>query len=264
MNRIIFDIGATRTRVACATDTGVEQVLHAPTPEVPSEGLLVLQQLIQGLGGEIEGITGGIAAIIGGGGSIVRSTNLPRWSGYAFATELASVYGVPVHVMNDAELAGLGETMYGAGKGMHSVAYIGIGTGVGTSHILGGAIVPESSCGVVRDRVIRLHDGARLEELVGGNSIRTRYGVLPEALTRDVWDMLTPMLAEGISNAIKEWSPNTVVLGGSLMNEANGFRLEEVRSACGDVGVRIEKAALGDNSGLYGAKAIGETETPAA
>ncbi|MDB5195590.1 MAG: putative glucokinase [Parcubacteria group bacterium] len=252
-----FDIGATNMRLAVITSEGIGAIRHSATPADPSAAVKILALFARELAGGVpELLTGGIAAIIEDG-VIAFSTNLPTWKGYDFRAALSESTGAPVLVANDAELAALGEATYGAGRGKELVAYIGIGTGVGTGLVRHGTVQPHSSDGIDRVTIITLSDGSTLETRIGGRALYERYGKLAETLARGVWDELTPLLAEGIGNAVRMWSPDIVVLGGSLMNEQNGFRIEEVERALpAHLPVRIEHSLFGDAAGLQGARAL--------
>lgn len=258
MKHLGFDIGATHLRITDLREGGIGPVVRINTPKDPSEAIDAFAELTAAFGPEIETATGGVAAIIAEDGSIVTSTNLPDWNGYPFARMLAARLRTNVRVRNDAELAGLGEAVFGAGKEAKDVAYIGVGTGVGTSHIVEGKIEARSS-DEGRAKIIALADGTTLEERVAGHALTDRFGISPEKLLRKEWDALTPLLAEGVANAIALWSPELVVLGGSLMNEEDGFRVGDVSKALARFAGRkhppVVRAELGDSSGLYGAKA---------
>jgi predicted NBD/HSP70 family sugar kinase len=101
-----------------------------------------------------------------------------------------------------------------------------------------------------------------LEYYVGGAMIRQREKRHPKDVPRHVYNRLTPYLACGVWNAIDHWRPDVVVLGGGVMNEANGFRINEVRVELekihAQIGVipelpPIVAGELGDDAALMGA-----------
>ncbi|MDB5189235.1 MAG: hypothetical protein JWL82_192 [Parcubacteria group bacterium] len=258
MTHIVFDIGGTHMRVAAVTGDGIGPVSRVHTPQDPEEAMHALVDAVRSVSIDVDSVIGGVAAIVAEDGSIVFSTNLPEWGGYALAAKLTLALAAHVTIRNDAELAGLGEAVYGAGKGYGSVAYLGIGSGVGTSRIIDGNIEPHSSDGSMRYGIITLQDGRTLEECIGGKSLETRYGNKLEALPASVWKELTPLLLEGIQNMASSWNPDVIVLGGSLVNEKTGFNIDELIRLRGDNAPPLFRASLGDSSGLYGAKALAE------
>jgi glucokinase len=64
-------------------------------------------------------------------GTILATPNIPQWKNFPLAPNLSKHFGVPVYLDNDANMAGLGEWQYGAGKGHHNLVYITISTGIG-------------------------------------------------------------------------------------------------------------------------------------
>jgi predicted NBD/HSP70 family sugar kinase len=254
-------------RVAVVTPEGIGKVHTVATPPNPTTAIRAMTDLITRMDVQVESVYGGIPAVVTSDGSVESATNLPSWDGFPFGRALQKALGVPVSVRNDAELAGLGEAVYGAGKDMHDVAYLGLGTGVGTSHVVRRKIDPASSGGEVRMKIITLTDGSTLEKRLGGHSLFLRYGMHPEKLPHTVWGKLTHYLVEGIANEVHLWSPDVVVLGGSLVNDANGFRVADVEDALRihfpDITVPVRRAALKDAAGLYGAKVWLESELAA-
>lgn len=263
MKHLAFDIGGTRIRMAEIREGGIGPVAHLHTPQLPDEAIDQIVSLAHTAAPDgIASVVCGLAAIVGGEGKVLTFTNLPSWNYFPFAHELEKHLAAPVRVVNDTELAALGEALYGAGQGMRTVAYIGLGTGVGTACIVDGVIEPHSSDTDARDSIIMLEDGDTLEARAGGKSLHERYDAPAESLPREVWDELTPSLAHSVMNAITLWSPNVVVLGGSLMNEDSGFRLDDVLRAVSalpnvtDELPDIRKSALGETSALHGARAL--------
>ncbi len=65
---------------------------------------------------------------------------IPDWRGESGLEELQTIYGVPVHIDNDANLGALAEQWWGAGKGIDDFVYIKIAHGIGAGYILNGDI----------------------------------------------------------------------------------------------------------------------------
>jgi glucokinase len=73
-------------------------------------------------------------------GVVINPPNLPCWRDFALADEVNRAYELPTKVDNDANAAGLAETIWGAAKGYDEVFYATLGTGIGTGIILNGKI----------------------------------------------------------------------------------------------------------------------------
>lgn len=73
-------------------------------------------------------------------GVIIYTPNIPCWREFSLRTAIEKAYGLPTHVDNDANAAGLAEAVWGAGRGYSSVFYATIGTGIGTAIVLDGKL----------------------------------------------------------------------------------------------------------------------------
>jgi predicted NBD/HSP70 family sugar kinase len=77
-----------------------------------------------------------------------------------------------------------------------------------------------------------------------------------------LWDELAEYLAQGMRNTILYWSPDAIVLGGSMMIGDPKIMVDAVRKytveLVGDFEVAplISEAKLGDEAGLYGGMAL--------
>ena len=185
-------------------------------------------------------------------GRIETSFHIEGWSGFALADWLRGLLEVPVFVENDANVAALGEAVYGAGKGYDSVLYITLGSGVGGGLVVNKAIFHGAIPGEVEIGHLRMdRGGTTLESLCSGwavdRKIRKAVAANPESklaqLTKtatqsearflleamqagdktaiQIFEQTTDDFAFGLSHAIHLLHPEVVVLGGglSLMGE---------------------------------------------
>ncbi len=65
---------------------------------------------------------------------------MPGWHGVDVERILRQRLGVPVYVENDANAGALGESRYGAGRGVADLVYVKIGTGIGAALVINGQI----------------------------------------------------------------------------------------------------------------------------
>lgn len=72
-------------------------------------------------------------------GVVDRAFNL-NWHKVALAEELARMINKPIKVSNDANVAALGETMFGVGRMYTDTVFLTLGTGVGGGIVLGGKL----------------------------------------------------------------------------------------------------------------------------
>jgi glucokinase len=263
MASIVFDIGGTHMRSARVNGSVPSDIQRTDTPLSPEEGFSALVSLIRAAaqGEASDALYGGVAGVVDAAGVLLASPNLPLWGGFPLAKRLAEYFGVPAVVRNDAALAGLGEACYGAGREGHIVAHLRVGTGVGGACIVEKRIQPSAQGFEPGHQVIDVTTCATLESFAGGAALGAQYGAHP--LPREVYARATRALAVGVWNAIVHWSPDVVVLGGSMMNEDNGYRLAEVQSEVEKLRVAlptlpdIRIGTLYDEAGLYGALALG-------
>lgn len=263
---LLFDIGATKMRLAVSQDGrefGEPKTL--PTPRDFKGGISAFVETAKELAGgqRIDMAVGGIVGPFNKEKTGLTNTpNLPEWNDKPFKEELEKAIGAPVYFENDADLAGLGEAHFGAGKGCGIVAYLTISTGVGGGRIVDGKI-DRNALGFEPGHQIIAPDGKDLEEHISGRALEERYNKPPKEI-RDpaVWEEEAVMLAYGLSNVAVLWSPNVIILGGSMILGEPAIPIERVRFHLKKAlkifsePPPVEKSALGDSAGLYGASAL--------
>ncbi len=280
MTYVVFDIGGTKTRVAVSDDLEtLSEVKSFATKMSFKDGVAALKKAIDALtkGKSITAMAGGIRGLLLEDKSgIANDAVLSGWAGESLVAELKQTYDVPVHLENDTALAGLGEAVFGAGKGVDIVVYHTISTGVGGVKIESGTI-DTASAGFEPghqvldiDRTILGDDvSPTLENLVSGAGLEARMGVKPYEIPQEdtIWDELAEYLAQGLRNTILYWSPEVIVLGGSMITGDPKIPLEAIRKYTVEVldgfveCPFITLSALGDEAGLHGALALLKTKT---
>jgi fructokinase len=274
MTYILFDIGGTKTRVVVSKDhETLGEVESFKTPANFEEGIEKIVAAIKKLSDEKpESIAGGIrGSLTEDKSGIQNDVLLKKWIGKSVVGGLRKHFNVPVYLENDSAIAGVGEAVFGAGKGMEIVAYHTVSTGVGGVKIENGQL-DLASVGFEPghqvldiDRTILGEDVTpTLENLVSGTAVKNRFGVEPYEIPQSdvLWDELAEYLAQGLRNTILYWSPDAIVLGGSMITgdphiEVDAVRKYTVAALDGFVPAPfITIAKLGDKAGLYGAMAI--------
>jgi glucokinase len=74
-------------------------------------------------------------------GILFAPPNLKGWHNVPLRQILYDEFSLPVFLGNDANLAGLGEHVYGAGRGVADMVYVTVSTGIGGGVIIGGRIL---------------------------------------------------------------------------------------------------------------------------
>jgi fructokinase len=93
-------------------------------------------------------------------------------------------------------------------------------------------------------------------------------GCKPYEIDQDdaLWNQLAFFLAHGLRNTILYWSPDVIVLGGSMIVGDPRIFLDDIIQHTNDVVGEVTEvplivdAKLGDEAGLYGAMALLEKE----
>lgn len=262
--KIVFDIGGTNMRVAEALDGSLGKEVRVETPQNFEDGCGVLRKLILQISGEekIEDVVGCIAGTTTEEGKMIHSPHLLGWEKKDLGGFLRETICSETKIGNDADMAGLGETRYGAGRGNKIIGYLSVGTGLGGCKVVNGKL-DESKYGFEPGwMVINVNDLTGLGESVNGAAIKDKYSKYPQELDKVVYDKLVRILAVGVYNAILFWSPEVVILGGSLIEKEMGYHLKDVVKNLKEIDSpfesfpEIKKAELGDNSGLMGAVSL--------
>jgi len=71
---------------------------------------------------------------------LVAPPRMPGWGGVDILRYLRRELRVPVYLGNDANMGALGESRFGAGRGLSDFAYVKVGTGIGCGLVISGDI----------------------------------------------------------------------------------------------------------------------------
>jgi fructokinase len=169
-------------------------------------------------------------------GSITSTPKL-RWAG-AQVVQAFKGLGVPIAFDTDTNAAALGELFYGKGRGLDTLLYITVGTGVG-----GGIVVNKKPIhGLVHPEIGHIpiiprkddsfpglcpFHGTCLEGMAAGPAIQARWGVPATDLLPDheAWDLEAEYIAQGLWSFILTVSPQKIILGGGVMHQPQLFPL---------------------------------------
>src|SRR5687768_11104214 len=112
---------------------GIRKQIIAAVPELVAKAKLdrgALRGVGIGFGGPTDDATR----------TVIKSHQIAGWDGFPLADWVSDLVGVPAVLCNDADVAGLAEALFGAGKGMSPIFYITIGSGIGGGLIIDGEI----------------------------------------------------------------------------------------------------------------------------
>ena len=226
--------------------------------------------------GQIDSRTG---VVIGTNGAI------PNYEGTNFKALAEAAFGAPAWALNDANAAALGECFTGAARGRRHVLMLTLGTGVGGGLVLAGRLYGGArgiagelghfplerggrpcACGnrgcleqyASVTALIRLARETTGETELDGRQIFARAAQGDQALGRALarW---TEDVAAGVAGLVHVFNPEMVLIGGGVSAQEKLF-LQPLREQvlarampCFAQGLRLERAALGNDAGLVGA-----------
>ena len=141
------DLGGTNVRAALVDENGTilsDKKIKTEAQSGPDSVTERVINLIAEVKGEeeISGIGVGFPGPIDTIKNVpTMSTNLPGMDFYPIGDKIEEVFNVPVYLDNDANVAGLAEALVGAGKGLPSIFYVTISTGIGGVLVIDGKCV---------------------------------------------------------------------------------------------------------------------------
>ena len=183
-------------------------------------------------------------------GIIIETPNIPAWKNYPLAELLSKKYIVPAYIGNDANLAVLGEWLYGAGKGHHYIVYLTISTGIGGGVICGDKLIegfrgmatelghitvepdgPVCSCGV-HGHLEAVASGPAIakyvcEQIAAGRKSSLGCGPLTarqiseaaqqgDELAREAFVRAGEFIGQATADFLHMFNPSIVILGGGV------------------------------------------------
>lgn len=287
------DLGGTKVRVAiCDLSCHVLAELAEPTDSAGGQKLLAqIADLCERAARD-----GAIAreklriAVVGVPGApdaetgrVLLAPNIAGFADMDVARGLEKALGAEIILENDVNLAVLGENWLGAGQAIDNLAFIALGTGIGSGLMLNGELVRGASnaagemgflpFGADPFEPESLRAGA-YERVTASVGIISRYRALtgfdatvPAIIERanqgeehanTVLDDTARYLARGVGAMAALANPGKVILGGSI--GARTELVERVRRMvplCFPYPVAVEASALGPHAALVGAAAIG-------
>ena len=294
------DIGGTKIAVGVVDASGkVLSKKQAPTdPDRYSDGIemiaCMLRETAKISGVELTGIgigsTGPVDPMRGEFGDV---DFLPGWRGQSPVKDLAEIFKVRVALENDGDAAALAEAGWGAGRNRSRLIYVTVGTGIGGGIVLDGKLYrgvdgahpeighqvldpsgPPCSCGF-RGCWEALAAGPAMVAWLESHAPADyphRQGITAkricelaqqgDAVALQAIEHEAYYLGLGLANLINLFTPDAIVLSGSVMKSAPLFldRIRQViRGGCRFVPAdktELTLASLGEDTNLIGAARV--------
>ena len=285
---VVDDQGTVLARTECPTDAdsgyshalaNIREMLQATAQKVNAR--------ISGLG---IGSTGPVYPLAGEFGDV---NFFPNWKGENPVKDLAEIFQVKVAMENDADAAALGEAGWGAGRNKKRLIYVTVGTGIGTGFIVDGRLYrgvdhshPEIGHHLIDPSgplcLCGFHGcweslaagpamSAWLEKEAPANYPHrgdlTAKRICELAMSGDQWarnavDREACYLGLGLANLVTMFTPDAIVLGGSVM-KSSGLFLDRIRSVISEScrlvpfdKTELTLASLGEDANLIGAARV--------
>lgn len=152
--------------------------------------------------------------------SLTFLEDMPGWPRHAVSATLSEVFGVPILLENDANLAAVAERATGAGRDVQSFALLWLDEGVGLALDLGGAVHTGSAGAAGEIGYLESAAGASIGELVSADAVRAatrrhRLGRLVEAAgDHPVFAELAARIGTALLPALAVADPALVILHG--------------------------------------------------
>ena len=279
-----IDLGGSQVRVALAgADGSIHSSVRTRTPLLGTPDRLVewaAEQISHRDHGEpvTAAAVGAPGPVDPRRGVIVNPPNLLGWRNVPLASMLAEAIGAPVHLENDANLAGWGEFSRGAGRGSRTMVYVTWSTGVGGGLIVDGRLFSgaHGTAGEVGHMILDPDGpldscGQRgcVEAFCGGRSLAARTGrsaaelfqaaAAGDGKARLVVRRAAMYMGHALVNLANLIDPEVIVIGGGVSRSWPQLApiLEEVLRGSPFIQParrpRLRRARLGDRAGQVGA-----------
>ena len=161
----------------------------------------------------------------------IRVTPKEGWTGVDVVGPFSQALGIPIGFDTDVNGAVLGEWSWGAGRGLGSIVYVTVGTGIGGGALVKGQPIHGLSHPEMGHITVRRHPdddypgvcpvhGDCLEGLASGPAIEGRHGAPGERLTGEVLTKAIGVeasyLAQMARNLVYTLAPERIILGGGV------------------------------------------------
>lgn len=247
MEALGIDIGGTGIKLArVETDDGSllsERIrIPTPSPSTPKRVATAVAGAVRELGWSGASAGCGFPGVVREGIVLTAANVSKKWIGTNASRLLGMAIGSRVWVGNDADLAGLAEMRFGAGRGKEKgvVLMLTFGTGIGTALFHNGALVPNFELGHLQI------DGKEAEKWA---SERAR---LDEGLSFKAWSRRVSRYLECMHAYF--W-PDLFIFGGGISKKFERF------GPYLDAPCPIVPAELRNRAGVVGAAVLAAEQT---
>lgn len=277
MKAIGVDIGGMSVKVGLVDENGfIIQKNVRKTAETPE---LVLNNIVEQINEllisnnitieDIRGIGVGSPGLISSDKGIVDYSSNLKWDNVKVVKILSKAFNTNIKLSNDANVAALGETIYGAAKGYKNSVMLTLGTGVGGGVVIEGKLfegwqskgaelghvslnINGDKCSCGRRGCLEVYASAtglinqtKEQMLKDNDSLMWDYvdkdinkvnGLTAfecekkgDASAKLVVDNYVSYLSEGILNMLNIFRPQVIIIGGGISGQGDNLRLRIVK-----------------------------------
>ena len=255
------DLGGTKISVALSNLNG-EIISKETVMTNAREGeIAVLNRIIKSVEKVIKDVSANYEEIKGIGigspgpldtkkGTIIYTPNLP-FKNFNLVNPINEKFKVPVFLDNDANVAVIGEYMFGAGKGAENIVFFTVSTGIGGGAILNGKVYrghtsnaleighmtvapdgPRCNCGNIgcveatssgtaiakrgqEALTSKIETSLRKYETVTSYEVFTE-AILGDSVCKDIIDNALNYLGIAVANTVSIFDPEIIIIGGGV------------------------------------------------
>jgi polyphosphate glucokinase len=206
--------------------------IDTPRPATPSAMAVVVRELVAHHGWQ--GRVGCAFPAVVQHGVVRSAANIdPSWIDVDADALFSDVLGLEVHMVNDADAAGLAEMRFGAGRDRRGVVLmLTFGTGIGSGLFVDGVLVPNTELG-------------HLE--LDGFDAETRAAASARKRERLSWPEWAGRVQHYLRHVERLLSPELIIVGGGASKKPDRW-LPLV-----DIGTEVVPAQMANNAGIIGA-----------
>jgi polyphosphate glucokinase len=210
-----IDIGGTGIKGALVDTkhgTLLSERLRYETPEGgnPKAIAKTLKDLISNLPGSA-GLPVGICfpAVVQYGRTMSAANVSKEWIGFDADSMFEAELGREVHVLNDADAAGIAEVKFGAARGQRGLTIVStLGTGIGTALMFNGKLIPNSELGHLQ---------------IDGVDYESKAAYSAKQRENLSWEEWAKRLQKYYSHLEALLTPDLFIVGGGVSKEHENF-----------------------------------------
>jgi polyphosphate glucokinase len=210
-----IDIGGTGIKGALVDTkhgTLLSERLRYETPDggTPKAIAKTLKDLISNLPGSA-GLPVGICfpAVVQYGRTMSAANVSKEWIGFDADSMFEAELGREVHVLNDADAAGIAEVKFGAARGQRGLTIVStLGTGIGTALMFNGKLIPNSELGHLQ---------------IDGVDYESKAAYSAKQRENLSWEEWAQRLQKYYSHLEALLTPDLFIVGGGVSKEHENF-----------------------------------------